>query len=138
MAITDYNVLHITRFSSLTKWSAHDTVFENMDNRFPLVPLSKVLKRVKEPVNIDDGTLYKRITVRLYGQGVLQRDKIDCDYSLEYELDGISCKTEQRDGTLRCYAPKLKPRDKFISENTPNSVIGLYSGEEDRLLCAGV
>ncbi len=59
--------------------------------------------------------------------------KIDCDYSLEYELDGISCKTEQRDGTLRCYAPKLKPRDKFISENTPNSVIGLYSGEEDRL-----
>jgi len=59
--------------------------------------------------------------------------KIDCDYSLEYELDDISCKAEQRDGTLRCYAPKLKPRDKFISENTPNSVIGLYSGEEDRL-----
>lgn len=76
MAITDNNVLHITRFSSLTKWSAHDAVFENMDNRFPLVPLSKVLKRVKEPVNIDDDTLYKRITVRLYGQGVLQRDEL--------------------------------------------------------------
>lgn len=59
--------------------------------------------------------------------------KIDCDYTLEYVLDDISCKAEQRDGTLRCYAPKLKPRDKFISENAPNSVIGLYSGEEDRL-----
>jgi len=76
MAITDNNVLHITRFSSLTKWSAHDVVFENTKNRFPLVPLSKVLKRVKEPVNIDDDTLYKRITVRLYGQGVLQRDEL--------------------------------------------------------------
>ena len=59
--------------------------------------------------------------------------KIDCDYSLEYLLDDISCKIEQKSGVLRCYAPKLKPRDKFISENTPNSVIGLYSGEEDRL-----
>ena len=59
--------------------------------------------------------------------------KINCDYSLEYVLDDISCKTEQRGGTLRCYAPKFKPRDKFISENAPNSVIGLYSGEEDRL-----
>lgn len=76
MATTDNNILHITRFSNLTKWSAHDAVFENMENHFPLVPLSKVLKRVKEPVNIDDGTLYKRITVRLYGQGVLQRDKL--------------------------------------------------------------
>ena len=76
MATTDNNVLHITRFSNLTKWSAHDAVFENMENHFPLVPLSKVLKRVKEPVNIDDDTLYKRITVRLYGQGVLQRDEL--------------------------------------------------------------
>lgn len=76
MATTDNNVLHITRFSNLTKWSAHDYVFENMDNRFPLVPLSKVLKRVKEPVVIEDGILYKRITVRLYGQGVLKRDEL--------------------------------------------------------------
>lgn len=76
MATTDNNVLHITRFSNLTKWSAHDAVFENMDNRFPLVPLSKVLKRVKEPVVIEDGVLYKRITVRLYGQGVLKRDEL--------------------------------------------------------------
>lgn len=76
MATTDTNLLHITRFSDLIKWSAHDSVFENMDNRFPLVPLSKVLKRVKEPVVIEDGTLYKRITVRLYGQGVLKRDEL--------------------------------------------------------------
>lgn len=76
MAMTKSDFLHIVRFVDLEKWSAHDAVFENMDNRFPLVPLSKVLKRVKEPVVIEDGTLYKRITVRLYGQGVLQRDEL--------------------------------------------------------------
>lgn len=76
MAMTKSDFLHIVRFVDLEKWSAHDAVFENMDNRFPLVPLSKVLKRMKEPVVIEDGTLYKRITVRLYGQGVLQRDEL--------------------------------------------------------------
>lgn len=76
MAMTKSDFLHIVRFVDLEKWSAHDAVFENMDNRFPLVPLSKVLKRVKEPVVIEDGALYKRITVRLYGQGVLERDEL--------------------------------------------------------------
>ncbi len=76
MAMTKSDFLHIVRFVDLEKWSAHDAVFENMDNRFPLVPLSKVLKRVKEPVVIEDGTFYKRITVRLYGQGVLKRDEL--------------------------------------------------------------
>ena len=59
--------------------------------------------------------------------------KIEYDYLLEYELDGVSCKIEQKNGTLRCFAPKLKSRDDFIKENAPNNVIGLYSGEEDRL-----
>lgn len=76
MVLTENNILHITYFSRLAKWSAHDDVFGKMDNRFPLVPLSKILKRVKEPINIDDDTLYKRITVRLYGQGVVQRDEL--------------------------------------------------------------
>ncbi len=76
MAMNKSDLLHVVRFMDLEKWSAHDAVFENMVNRFPLEPLSKVLKRVKEPVLIEDGTLYKRITVRLYGQGVRKRDEL--------------------------------------------------------------
>lgn len=76
MATTDINLLHIIHFSGLAKWSAQDAVFDNVENRFPLVPLSKILTRVKEPIDIEDETLYKRITVRLYGQGVLQRDEV--------------------------------------------------------------
>lgn len=59
--------------------------------------------------------------------------KIDSDYILEYVLDDKNCKIENKSGVLRCYADKFKSRDSFIAENAPNSIIGLYSGEEDRL-----
>lgn len=76
MAATNISLLHIAHFSGLSKWSAHDTVFDNVENRFPLVPLSEILTRAKEPINIENSTLYKRITIRLYGQGVLLRDEV--------------------------------------------------------------
>lgn len=59
--------------------------------------------------------------------------KIPCDYTLEYVLNEVSCKIEQQNGVLRCYGPKFKSRDDFISHDAPNNIIGLYSGEEDRL-----
>jgi len=59
--------------------------------------------------------------------------KITCDYTLEYVLGDKCCKIEQKSGTLRCYGEKFKSREKFIAQNAPNSIIGLYSGEEDRL-----
>lgn len=59
--------------------------------------------------------------------------KLACDYTLKYMLDGINCKIEQKNGTLRCYGERFKSRVAFISQNSPNNIIGLYSGEEDRL-----
>jgi len=59
--------------------------------------------------------------------------KITSDYTLEYALDDKNCKIENKKGVLRCYTDKFKSRDSFIAENAPNNIIGLYSGEEDRL-----
>lgn len=59
--------------------------------------------------------------------------KIACNYTLEYVLDEINCKIEQKNRTLRCYGVNFKNRDAFIAQNAPNYIIGLYSGEEDRL-----
>lgn len=59
--------------------------------------------------------------------------KITCDYTLEYVLGDKCCKIEQKSGTLRCYGEKFKSREEFIAQNAPNNIIGLYSGEEDRL-----
>ena len=76
MATIDTELLRIVHFADLTKWSALDGVIGKIKSKFPLVPLSKILKRVKEPVNIEDNVLYKRITVRNNGRGVVQRDEL--------------------------------------------------------------
>lgn len=59
--------------------------------------------------------------------------KIKCDYKLQYTLNEINCVIEQTNGFLRCYGPKFKRREYFIKENAPHNIIGLYSGEENRL-----
>ncbi len=59
--------------------------------------------------------------------------KIKSDYSLEYDLNDVECKLEQRNGTLRCYGPKRMTTSRFDRNHAPNNVVGLYSGEEDRL-----
>ncbi len=67
--------------------------------------------------------------------------KITCDYTLEYLLDNGTYKLQQKNGTLRCYRESKQEQDRykqvnrseFIKNCAPNNVIGLYSGEEDRL-----
>lgn len=76
MSVAEQGILHFARFAEISKWSANVSVFDGVKMSYPLVPLSKVLKRIKEPIIIEDDFLYKRITVRLYGQGVLQRDEV--------------------------------------------------------------
>ena len=76
MLAANQNILHFTRFANMSKWSANASVFDGTKVTYPLVKLSKVLTRMKEPVVIQDDIQYKRVTVRLYGQGVLQRDQV--------------------------------------------------------------
>lgn len=69
-------LLKAIRFTDLNKWSANYALFTKIKSAYPLVPLSDVLTRVKNSVVIKDEVRYKRITVRLYGQGVLKRDEL--------------------------------------------------------------
>lgn len=76
MSAAEQGILHLIRFADMSKWSANVPVFDGVKTSYPLCQLSRVLKRIKEPTIIEDDRLYKRITVRLYGQGVLQRDEV--------------------------------------------------------------
>lgn len=76
MVTNDTRLLRIVHFADMTRWSAHCSAFGNVKSRFPLVPLSAILKRIKEPIFIEDGVLYRRITVRNNGRGVVQRDEL--------------------------------------------------------------
>ena len=70
------NLMKTIRFMDLHRWSANHTLLTKIESTYPLVPLSAVLRRIKNSVAIEDETLYKRITIRLYGQGVLMRDEL--------------------------------------------------------------
>lgn len=59
--------------------------------------------------------------------------KIACNYTLKYNLNDINCKIEQKNGILRCFGENYRSRASFIIQNVPSNIIGLYSGEEDRL-----
>lgn len=76
MATNDTRLLQLAHFATMTRWSAHSSAFGNVKSRFPLIPLSAILKRIKEPISIEDGVLYKRITIRNNGRGVVQRDEL--------------------------------------------------------------
>ena len=76
MATNDTRLLQIVHFADMTRWGAHGAAFGNVKSRYPLVPLSEILRRIKEPIAIEDGILYKRITVRNNGRGVVQRDEL--------------------------------------------------------------
>lgn len=72
----DNGLLKIVRFSNTSKWSVNDSIFENLKSTYPLACLSELLIRIKEPILVKEDQYYKRITVRLHGLGVLQRDEV--------------------------------------------------------------
>lgn len=60
----------------MNNWSVDRSEFDDIIIKYPLISLSKILVRSKIPTQINDSSTYKRITVRLYGQGVIQRDEV--------------------------------------------------------------
>lgn len=111
--VVSANLLKTVRFADLDKWSANYALSTKIESAYPLIPLSAVLKRVKNPVVIEDEKLYKRITVRLYGQGVLMRDEL---YGKEIgtkkqfaarEGQLIISRIDARNGAFGVVAPEL-------------------------------
>lgn len=65
-----------------------------------------------------------------------QRKLIDknCSYTIEYELSDDHLKIERKNGIIKFYSNDVqKRREEFIRTYMPKNVIGVYSGEEDRL-----
>jgi type I restriction enzyme S subunit len=47
-----------------------------MKKTWPMVRLGDVLKRVKDEVNVEDDETYTRLTIRMNGNGIVQRDEV--------------------------------------------------------------
>lgn len=72
--VEEKSLLSIVRFLDLEKWSV-DLSTHSLFAFQQMQKLSKVMKRVKDAIIIEDTKKYKRITVKLYGNGVIERDK---------------------------------------------------------------
>lgn len=69
-------LLDFVKFDELTNWSVAHLLQNhfNYNKDFQLVRIGSFLKRNKTQIDIDDNTLYKRVTIKLYNNGVFLRD----------------------------------------------------------------
>ena len=74
------NLLKTVSFSYFPTWSVESSIFTTVQSKYPMIPLENVLTRIKEVVVVKDSTSYKRITVKLYGKGVVLRDETQGKY----------------------------------------------------------
>jgi type I restriction enzyme, S subunit len=69
-------LLDFVTYQELSNWSVAHLLQNhfNYNQSFPLVKIGSFLKRNKTQIDIDDKTEYKRVTIRLYNNGVSLRD----------------------------------------------------------------
>lgn len=71
--------LKFVDFSQLVSWSSYALLSKNLiyTQKYSFVRIGDFLKRNKEQVQIEDGVLYKRPTIRINGNGISIRDEVD-------------------------------------------------------------
>lgn len=74
----DYKYLKLTNYKKLLNWSFKYAISNPLkyNKSYGLVCIGDFLKRNKTPIDIQDNDIYKRVTIKLYGKGVLVRDEI--------------------------------------------------------------
>ncbi len=73
-----YERINIFPFHTMLNWSVgsiqqSDFIFQK---GIPLESIGNLIQRVKEKTQIKSDVLYKRVTIRLYNKGVIQRDEV--------------------------------------------------------------
>lgn len=72
------SMISFTDLVNLNFWSVAFLKEQNnsFKNNFEIIPISKILKRSKNIIQIENELSYKRITVKLYSKGVILRDEL--------------------------------------------------------------
>lgn len=69
-------LLIIKKFSEIENWSVHHLINSDFgyNKTYKMIKIGSFLKRNKTQITIDDDTVYKRVTIKLYSKGVSIRD----------------------------------------------------------------
>ncbi|SDE05860.1 restriction endonuclease subunit S [Riemerella columbipharyngis] len=75
----DYKYLNFVQFSSIDSWSIYAILGKGLvyTNKYPFVEIGKFLKRNKTQVEIQNGVIYKRPTIKINAKGITLRDEVD-------------------------------------------------------------
>lgn len=75
---TTYKHLNILPYNTLLNWSAASILGTHLQYKsgLQLVKIGKLIEKNKNRANIDDNLKYRRVTIKLYGKGVIQRDEV--------------------------------------------------------------
>ena len=72
-----YSYLKFVRFKRIENWSVSHILGMNMgyNERYPLVSIGRIITKSIKPIEIEDNTSYKQITLKTNGGGVVLRDE---------------------------------------------------------------
>lgn len=79
MEVLNRSYLNFLNFTDLENWSSYSLLGKklNYNQKYPFVKIGAFLSRNKTPINVTDGVLYKRATIKINGQGIFLRDVKD-------------------------------------------------------------
>lgn len=71
-----YSYLRFVRFKDIENWSVSHILGLNMgyNEKYPLVPIGQIITKSIKPIEIEDNTSYKQITLKTNGGGAVLRD----------------------------------------------------------------
>ena len=77
MTTNTYEFLHFVNFKDIPNWSVQyaDEIDLGFTNKYPMARIDSFLKRKKESVDIQDGVIYKRVTVSTKEEAITIRDE---------------------------------------------------------------
>jgi type I restriction enzyme, S subunit len=78
MTAISYRFLNVDKFQTLNNWSATQAISNNdiFSKKYKFLRIGDLLKKSKLPILIQDNTTYKRVTIKLHGNGVKVRDTV--------------------------------------------------------------
>lgn len=71
-----YSYLRFVKFKNIENWSVSHILGMNMgyNEKYPLVPIGQIITKSIKPIEIEDNTSYKQITLKTNGGGAVLRD----------------------------------------------------------------
>lgn len=111
-----YRYLNVVPYNTLFNWSASSILGNHLKYKsgLQLVKIGKLIEKNQNRINIKDNLYYRRVTIKLYGKGVVKRDEVKGEeigtrrQSIISEGQFIMSKIDARNGAFGIVSEELE------------------------------